>query len=498
MKLNVQSRSVPYCPDPLRLFEAATAQCGRDLSFLLESADITTKQGERSLLGVRSCLKIECRGLDVQMTALQPLGHAIIAHLRRQLPTFVSGQGFSFPTVNQIASEEERLKAPSPTDVLRHTLAIPCDDRWVLGGVFAYDFLDVYEPLPEAASDRLNYPDFVFLVPDLFCEINHLKGTTTLKCLTETDQLDGGMLGDLEDTCRRARDAGPLDPSPALPQPVTVDVEDAEYQSWVRQIQAHIVAGDVFQAVASRTFELPCQDALAAYARLKTLNPSPYMFLFDDGAGVLFGASPETAVKVSGSPARVEIRPIAGTKPRGFDHDGELDLDLDTRLEAELRLDEKELAEHLMLIDLARNDIARVSEAGTRYVPKLLTVDRYAHVMHLVSYVEGQLRTDLDALHAYVASMNMGTLVGAPKIRAAQILRELERDKRGPYGGAVGYLSNRGDMDTAIAIRSAYVKNGTATIRAGAGIVHDSHPAEETLETRRKAQAVINAVGGRS
>ena len=193
----------------------------------------------------------------------------------------------------------------------------------------------------------------------------------------------------------------------------------------------------------------------------------------------------------------VEIRPIAGTALRGRNADGTIDLDLDGRREAALRLDEKELAEHMMLVDLARNDVARVALPGTRYVSRLLTVDRYVHVMHLVSYVQGALDRGLDALHAYVSAMNMGTLVGAPKIEAAGLIRRLEPTKRGPYGGAVGYLKVNGDMDTAIIIRSATVHDGIAHVRAGAGVVHDSVPESEALETRRKARAVLESLGCR-
>jgi anthranilate synthase component 1 len=219
------------------------------------------------------------------------------------------------------------------------------------------------------------------------------------------------------------------------------------------------------------------------------------MFLVRGPGHTVFGASPETCVKVTGSPREVEIRPIAGTARRGRRADGSRDLDLDGRLEAELRLDEKELAEHMMLIDLARNDVARVSKPGTRYVPRLLTVDRYSHVMHLVSYVAGELQDDLDALHAYAAGMNMGTLVGAPKLKAAEILRGVEATRRGPYGGAVGYLTHGGDFDSAIIIRSATVRDGVAYVRAGAGVVYDSVPESEARETRSKAQAVLSALG---
>jgi anthranilate synthase component 1 len=220
------------------------------------------------------------------------------------------------------------------------------------------------------------------------------------------------------------------------------------------------------------------------------------MFLVRSPGWTLLGASPETAVKVTGRPARVTLRPIAGTAPRGRTPDGRLDQELDARIQAALLTDAKELAEHMMLVDLARNDVARVSRAGTRRVSRLLTVDHYQHVMHIVSEVEGELAPGLDALHAYTASMNMGTLVGAPKIRAAELLREHEPTRRGPYGGAVGYVTHAGEMDTAIVIRSALVQDNVAHVRAGAGIVLDSDPVREAEETRRKAASVLAAVAG--
>ena len=218
------------------------------------------------------------------------------------------------------------------------------------------------------------------------------------------------------------------------------------------------------------------------------------MFYMQDTAFSIFGASPESALKYERESNQVEIYPIAGTRPRGKRPDGSIDRDLDSRIELNLREDTKEKSEHIMLVDLARNDVAKVSRPGTRYVKDLLKVDRYSHVMHLVSRVVGQLRDDLDPLHAYQACMNMGTLVGAPKVSAATLIREVEKKRRGSYGGAVGYLNGQGDMDTCIVIRSAFVKNGTAYIQAGAGVVYDSVPQAEADETRAKAQAVIGAV----
>jgi anthranilate synthase component 1 len=214
------------------------------------------------------------------------------------------------------------------------------------------------------------------------------------------------------------------------------------------------------------------------------------MFFISAPDHILFGASPETSVRVTREPGEsvIEVKPIAGTRRRG------LTPDADDRLEADLRLDAKETAEHMMLVDLARNDVARVSSSGTRRVAKLLTVERYARVMHLVSSVTGQLAFGLDPFHALQACLNVGTLSGAPKLRAVELLRETEATKRGPYGGAVGWISGNGEMDTGVIIRSAVVKDDVAYVRAGAGVVHDSVPLLEAEETRSKASAVLTAL----
>ena len=352
-------------------------------------------------------------------------------------------------------------------------------------GMFAYDYVDMVEELPKAKQDLLNIPDYVFWVPEKLLIIDHVKNHT--------------RVWERDSECHPGEGQGPvsswrrpgstcLDSGLRQNDSMTVDIPDDEYADLVKQMKEHIVQGDVFQIVPSRTFSLPCEDPLAAYQRLKQSNPSPYMFYVNAPDFTVFGSSPENFIRVSEDPKRIEISPIAGTRTRG------IDLDADSRKEAELRLDIKEQAEHMMLVDLARNDIARVSKAGTRHVQELLTVDRYSHVMHLVSHVQGDLKDDLDALHAYQASLNMGTLVGAPKVKAAQILREVEKTKRGIYGGAVGYLDHRGNLNTAIMIRSAIVKDGTAYVRVGAGVVFDSDPAFEVQETHNKAKAVLEAI----
>ena len=218
------------------------------------------------------------------------------------------------------------------------------------------------------------------------------------------------------------------------------------------------------------------------------------MFVLNDEQFTIFGASPESSVKYTTETNEVEMYPIAGTRKRGFKPNGAIDPDLDGRIELFMRNDKKEVAEHLMLVDLARNDLARISQPGTRYVKDLLKVDRYSQVMHLVSHVVGQLRPDLDAIHAYQACMNMGTLTGAPKIRATELIRGVEKKRRGSYGGAIGWISGNGDMDTCIVIRSAFVKNSVAYVQAGAGIVYDSVPQSEADETFNKAKAVLSAI----
>ncbi len=387
-------------------------------------------------------------------------------------------------------------------------LAHPTDACYLAAGVFSYDLVELFENLPPGVPDARPVPHFEFFVPDRLIIVDHLRNRTLLVAnalggdggeQNYHDAVSGiGSLLKVVEAGLGTRDSGlacsPAEPRAPSPEP-RVDLTDTDYEALVGRLKQHIIAGDVFQIVASRTFALPCPDPLAAYGRLRAANPSPYLFYVRGDRATVFGASPETAVKVHGLPRRVTIRPIAGTAARGRTAAGAIDPDLDARREAALRLDEKETAEHMMLVDLARNDVARVSRPGSRQVTRLLTVDRYAHVMHLVSEVDGELAAGYDALHAYTAAMNMGTLVGAPKIRAAELLRELEPSRRGPYGGAVGYLANDGAMDTAIVIRAAVVEDGIARVRAGAGIVYDSVPASEALETRRKAEAVLRAIG---
>jgi len=268
---------------------------------------------------------------------------------------------------------------------------------------------------------------------------------------------------------------------------VTSNVTREEFERMVRTAKEHIAAGDIYQVVLSQRFEARIgADPFTVYRALRHVNPSPYMYFIRMGDRSIVGSSPEMLVRVEGR--RVETHPIAGTRPRGRNDEE------DMRLAEELKRNEKERAEHVMLVDLGRNDVGRVSEYGSVRVPTFMTLERYSHVMHLVSIVEGKLSEEYDRLDALVACFPAGTVSGAPKVRAMEIISELENQRRGLYAGAVGYLDFAGNLDFCIAIRTVVIENGRAYVQAGAGIVADSNPAAEYEETRDKARAVIEAL----
>jgi anthranilate synthase component 1 len=288
-----------------------------------------------------------------------------------------------------------------------------------------------------------------------------------------------------------ARDSRPSTPAGSRTPPSGLDVQSNQtrdqFEASVRRIQEDIKAGEIYQAVLSQRLETATTSApFDVYRALRHINPSPYMFFIRFGSDSIVGASPEMLVRVEGR--HVETHPIAGTRRRGrTDQD-------DQELSDELRHNEKERAEHVMLVDLGRNDVGRVAAVGSVRVPQFMTLERYSHVMHLVSRVEGRLADGRDRLDALVATFPAGTLTGAPKIRAMQILGDLEPTRRGLYGGAVGYLDFAGNLDFCIAIRTITMRGGRAVIQAGAGIVADSQPAAEYEETRDKARALIQAL----
>src|SRR5579871_1611790 len=478
--------------DPVSILRAGVGQ----ETLLFESADVVTKLGEKSLLFLDIALRLESRSNQVQVTVLLDEAMPLLKRLAHNFSNQIvheSSHSITLaiePLYHQL-DLLQKMRTPSALNVLRQVLSsvtlIDSEQKkhFMLAGAFSFDFLDHFEKLPRAKVDRLALPDFLFYLPLTVIVIDHRERTTsTVAHAIGSDILAKARLKHAHQLVNSARMFTSSHFAKSN-QPLSyhVDIKDDDFKKLVDTCKSHILAGDVYQIVPSRTFSMPIKDPILSYQALRHLNPSPYMFFMKAKDWTLFGASPETFIKVDKRGSRMAIRPIAGTRRRGFIDDGSISEELDSREQASLCLDEKELAEHMMLVDLARNDIASVSKPGSRRIRRLLSVDRFSHVMHLVSEVEGVLRKEFDALSAYQASMNMGTLMGAPKVRSAELLRELEASKRGFYGGAVGYLDALGNMDTSIIIRSALVKDATAYVRAGCGVVFDSTPQFETQET---------------
>lgn len=502
--IQVFHQPVDYHADLTEVFHTLCGQ--RANSLLLESAEISSKNSLNSLLLINAALKITCLGNRVTFKALTENGCTVLKHLVGNL-WGLSCQVqqpkddelvVTFSAPDQNLDEDSKLQALTIFDGLRqvNNLYAHSQTPIFLGGLFAYDLVANFIPMAniELKDDGLTCPDYVFYLAENLLRLNHQTQQATLQtfCFSskEVDNLQQSAAKIAEDL----KNLKPLPPIQRADTGVVPNLDDDKFKQIITALKQHIYQGDVFQIVPSRRFSIPCPNSLATYRQLKQNNPSPYMFYMQDEDFTLFGASPESALKFSTQTRQLEIYPIAGSRPRGFDANGQIDPELDARLELELRLDQKELAEHLMLVDLARNDIARVCDSGTRQVKDLMQVDRYSHIMHLVSRVVGKLRPELDALHAYQACMNMGTLTGAPKIKAMQLIYQFEQQKRHSYGGAVGYLSSDGNFDTCIVIRSAFVQNGIAYVQAGCGEVLDSDPQMEADETRHKARAVLNAI----
>lgn len=502
--IQVFHQPVDYHADLTEVFHTLCGQ--RANSLLLESAEISSKNSLNSLLLINAALKITCLGNRVTFKALTENGSTVLKHLVGNLwglPCQVQQTKddelvVTFSAPDQNLDEDSKLQALTIFDGLRqvNNLYAHSQTPIFLGGLFAYDLVANFIPMAniELKDDGLTCPDYVFYLAENLLRLNHQTQQATLQtfCFSskEADNLQQSAAKIAEDL----KNLKPLPPIQRAGAEVVPNLDDDKFKQIITALKQHIYQGDVFQIVPSRRFSIPCPNSLATYGQLKQNNPSPYMFYMQDEDFTLFGASPESALKFSTQTRQLEIYPIAGSRPRGFDANGQIDPELDARLELELRLDQKELAEHLMLVDLARNDIARVCDSGTRQVKDLMQVDRYSHIMHLVSRVVGKLRPELDALHAYQACMNMGTLTGAPKIKAMQLIYQFEQQKRHSYGGAVGYLSSDGNFDTCIVIRSAFVQNGIAYVQAGCGEVLDSDPQMEADETRHKARAVLNAI----
>jgi len=486
---------------------------------LFESREYLASSDAMSFGTARPALYLTGTGAEFAIKALSDTGRRMLKFLSTEAKgrfDFCESVEFGveeisgrIKQVRELVDEQTRLKSTNQMDVLRavafaFSLASkPFRITCGLLGALSYDFIDQFEKLPPSKEDVLGNPDYeLYFADNIFLmDHEHGRGFCIVNCLVTGDDREAAIAEAQEcfdyyfdavglETPKGQRYAGKL-------AAASTDTQQDEYEQIVRTAKRHIIDGDILQVVLSRTITEPCPDEpLDVYKRLRTLNPSPYMFYLNTSNTILMGSSPELNLRVSGTERRdVEIRPIAGTKPRGR-VGKKIDADTDFRYEAELKLDRKELTEHIMLVDLARNDIARVAEPGSRVVTELLTVEKYASVQHLVSNVKGTLAKNLDALSAYLATMNMGTLTGAPKIEAMKLIRLLEKTKRGYYGGAVCYLTVDGQFDSCITIRSLQVRDHLAYIRVGAGIVHDSVPRTEFEETGHKARSCLRAIRG--
>jgi anthranilate synthase component 1 len=503
--------------DPMDFFAKISSYGEKTNSCLFESREYLAGSSALSFGTARPALYLTGTGNDFIIQALNKTGKRMLKYLS-QTNRFDFCERIDFlddritGTVrrsDESVDEQSRLRSTNQMDVLRAvTFAFklaskPFRVTCGLLGALSYDFIDQFEKLPKNSVDMLNNPDYeLYFADNIFlCDHEHNQGYCVVNCIV-TNGNRQHVIEEAQECFDYYFNIARFDaPKPEkfhgnLPEPST-DTSQEEFEDIVVQAKQHIIDGDIFQVVLSRTITEPCPDQpLDVYKRLRDINPSPYMFYLNTPNTILMGSSPELNLRVSGTDNRfVEIRPIAGTKPRGR-KGGKIDKDTDFRYEAELKLDRKELAEHIMLVDLARNDIARVSQPSSRLVTELLTVEKYESVQHLVSNVKGQLRSDLDALSAYLATMNMGTLTGAPKIEAMKLIRKLEKTKRGYYGGAVMYLTVDGEFDSCITIRSLQVKDNIAYVRVGAGIVHDSVPKTEFEETDHKARSCLGAIRG--
>ncbi|MDQ3571302.1 MAG: anthranilate synthase component I [Actinomycetota bacterium] len=355
-------------------------------------------------------------------------------------------------------------------------------------GFFGYDLVRTVEPLGDPNPDTLGLPDMALMVCQLMLVFDHARHEVALVAFPfsgadDATALIAGARAALERPVPRAARPGRDGAAVRFESNLTRE----QFEANVTRIVEYVRAGDAFQVVPSQRFSAPVAvEAFSIYRGLRTVNPSPYMYYLDLGDFQIAGASPEPLIKVNGR--RIETRPIAGTYPRGTDEAE------DRRHAAELLADPKERAEHVMLVDLGRNDLGRVCEYGSVEVEELMVVETYSHLLHIVSRVAGTLRDGVGAMDALKACLPAGTLSGAPKVRAMEIIDELEPHKRGSYGGAIGYLGFGGDLDTAIHIRTVVVKDGVAHVQAGGGTVADADPAYEFQESVNKAKAVFRAV----
>lgn len=439
----------------------------RPYSYLLESVIGGERSGRYSLIGLPASTRLRVCGKNVQ-----------VEHGNSVIETH-AGDPLGF-----IAAFQKRFKTPLSSDLPRFTGG--------LVGYFAYETIKLMEAKLAAKPDKpdpIGAPDILLMLSEELAVVDNVSGKLFLvvyadPALPKSYQKAVARLNELRDLLRQPVSL-PLS-MPSMPSRAQFEFAEADFKQAVQNIRRYIFAGDVMQVVPSQRMSMPFAGTpLALYRALRSLNPSPYMFFYHFDDFHVVGSSPEILVRQEQN--RITVRPIAGTRPRGHHRQA------DEALANDLLNDPKEIAEHVMLIDLGRNDIGRVAKVGSVHITEKMSIERYSHVMHIVSNVEGELAEGKDHLDILKATFPAGTLSGAPKIRAMEIIDEVEPTKRGIYGGAVGYLGFNGEMDLAIAIRTAIVKDGTLFVQAGAGVVADSNPDSEWQETCNKARAVLRA-----
>ena len=417
----------------------------------------------------------------------------------------VSTKGRTLTVVKNGKREEKEIKTGSPLSAVKEILSryqpvasegLPRFSGGAVGFV-SYDMVRFFEELPEQTIDDLDVPDSQFVITDTLLVFDNVSQTIKIvsNAFVEGDDLDSvyentiRKISALEEKLKTplSRGSAPDDEVPASSLSFDSNMEEEDHKQAVMRIKEYILEGDAIQVVFAQRLKFSItRDPFDIYRALRTINPSPYMYYLNFGELQVVGSSPEVLVRLEDD--KVEVRPIAGTRKRGKNEQE------DRELEQDLLSDEKELAEHIMLVDLGRNDIGRVAEINSVEVNERFTIERYSHVMHIVSNVRGVLKKGLDCFDVLEAAFPAGTLSGAPKIRAMEIIDELEPTRRGLYGGAVGYISFSGNMDTAIAIRTLLIKENTAYLGVGAGIVADSIPENEFEETMNKGRALLKAI----
>ncbi len=447
---------------------------GRPNSFLLESIENGTSRSRYSIIGMAPDLVWRCRAGTAELNR----------HARSAPHAFTPDDRPALDSLRAVIAET-RMDIPEHLPPMLGGLV----------GYLGYDMVRQMERLPAKNADAIGLPEAILLRPTIYAVFDNVRDELTLAAPiypqpgVAADAAWANAQAALNEASaalqRSLPHAAPPVALPPLPEPSS-NMTRAEFMGIVDRMKDYIVAGDAFQVVPSQRFSVPfALPPFALYRSLRRVNPAPFLFFLDFGAFAVVGSSPEVLVRLRDG--TVTIRPLAGTRKRGATKEE------DDALERDLLSDPKERAEHLMLLDLGRNDVGRVSAPGSVRVVESFTIERFSHVMHISSTVEGKLKPGLDALDALIGGFPAGTLTGAPKIRAMEIIEELEPTRRGIYAGCIGYFAANGTMDTCIGLRTALVKDGTMYVQAGGGVVADSTPEGEYEETRQKARALFRA-----